>query len=55
MKTLRDILRSRPSGARAIGAPAGSDLTSGDLLALVDRTVVYLNSIGIGRGDRLAI
>lgn len=55
MKTLRDILRSRPSGARAIGAPARSDMTAGDMLALIDRTVVYLNSIGIGRGDRLAI
>ena len=47
MRTLRDILRSTPSGASAIGAPARLDVTVGDLLALCDRTVAHLNGIGI--------
>jgi oxalate---CoA ligase len=55
MKTLRGILRFVQPDTRAIGAPARLDLTFGDLLALCDRTVAHLNSIGIGRGDRLAI
>ena len=55
MNTLLDILRSTPPGVRAIGAPAKLDMTAGDLLALCDRTVAYLNGIGIGRGDRLCI
>ena len=55
MNTIRDILSSAPSSARAIGAPARSDVTSGELLALVDRTVISLNNLGIGRGDKLAI
>lgn len=55
MNTIRDILSSAPSSARAIGAPARSDVTSGELLAVVDRTVISLNNLGIGRGDKLAI
>ncbi|RWX72149.1 acyl--CoA ligase [Mesorhizobium sp. M2A.F.Ca.ET.039.01.1.1] len=55
MNTIRDILSSATSGGQAIGAPARSDVAFGELLALVDRTVLSLNNLGVGRGDKLAI
>ena len=55
IKILRDILGSIPSAANVIGAPGRKEATAGDILALVDRVAIDLNSFGIGRGDRLAI
>ena len=55
MNTIRDILSTGPLEARAIGAPARPDVPLGELLAFVDRTVISLNNLGIGRGDKLAI
>ena len=45
-----------PADAPAIGAPDGvKSLTFRDLAALAGSTVETLNSLGIGRGDRVAI
>jgi oxalate---CoA ligase len=50
------LLEAGPADAPAIGAPDGvKSLTFRDLVALARRTVQTLNSIGIGRGDRVAI
>jgi acyl-CoA synthetase (AMP-forming)/AMP-acid ligase II len=50
------LLEAGPADAPAIGAPDGvKSLTYGDLAALARRTVETLNSVGIGRGDRVAI
>jgi acyl-CoA synthetase (AMP-forming)/AMP-acid ligase II len=50
------LLESGPPDAPAIGAPQGvKPLLYRDLQALALRTVETLNSVGIGRGDRVAI
>ena len=50
------LLESGPPDAPAIGAPQGvKSLLYRDLQALARRTVDTLNSVGIGRGDRVAI
>ena len=50
------LLESGPPDAPAIGAPQGvKSLLYRDLQALARRTVETLNSVGIGRGDRVAI
>src|SRR5215468_6396727 len=50
------LLEAGPADASAIGAPDHvKSLTYRDLVALARRTVETLNSIGIGRGDRVAI
>jgi oxalate---CoA ligase len=50
------LLEAGPADAPAIGAPDGVKwLTFRDLVALARRTVETLNSMGIGRGDRVAI
>src|SRR5678815_1108760 len=50
------LLEAGPAEAPAIGAPEGvKSLLYRDLLALARRTVETLNSVGIGRGDRVAI
>jgi len=50
------LLEAGPAEAPAIRAPDGvKPLTFRDLLALARRTVETLNSVGIGRGDRVAI
>ena len=50
------LLEAGPSDAPAIGAPDQvKSLSYGDLVALARRTVETLNSVGIGRGDRVAI
>src|SRR4030095_11312175 len=49
-------LEAGPADAPAIGAPRGvKSLLYRDLQALARRTVETLNSVGIGRGDRVAI
>jgi acyl-CoA synthetase (AMP-forming)/AMP-acid ligase II len=52
---LRQLLERGPASAPALGAPGRADLSHGELRALVDRTVADLNTLGIGRNDRLAI
>jgi len=50
------LLEAGPADAPAISAPDGvKSLTFRELAALARRTVETLNSIGIGRGDRVAI
>jgi len=50
------LLESGPPDAPALGAPQGvKSLLYRDLRALARRTVETLNSVGIGRGDRVAI
>jgi oxalate---CoA ligase len=50
------LLEAGPADAPAIGAPQGvKSLLYRDLRALARRTVETLNSVGIGRGDRVAI
>ena len=53
--SLRRLLESGTSDQAALSAPGRSDLTHGELRALVDRTLTTLNGMGIGRNDRLAI
>ena len=50
-----EILSKGPHGGPAIGAPAAKPLSYGDLETLASETVRRLNSIGIGRNDRVAI
>src|SRR5258708_10176876 len=54
-KTVEEMLRRGEPNAPAIGAPKRKWLTHGQLRSLVDRTVSSLNSMGIGRNDRVAI
>jgi oxalate---CoA ligase len=50
------LLEAGPTDAPAIRAPDGvKSLTFGDLVALARSTVETLNSVGLGRGDRVAI
>ena len=50
------LLEAGPAEAPAIGAPQGvKSLLYRDLQALARRTVETLNSVGIGRGDRVAM
>jgi acyl-CoA synthetase (AMP-forming)/AMP-acid ligase II len=50
------LLEAGPPDAPAIGAPQGvKPLSYRDLQSLARRTVETLNSVGIGRGDRVAI
>ncbi|MBV8612241.1 MAG: AMP-binding protein, partial [Acetobacteraceae bacterium] len=53
--TITDLLARVPGLGQAIGAPGRPWLTHEALRALVGRTIVGLNRMGIGRGDRVAI
>jgi acyl-coenzyme A synthetase/AMP-(fatty) acid ligase len=53
--TLQALLSTGADTAAAIGAPARTPLTHGELRALIARTVARLNELGIGRNDRVAI
>ncbi len=53
--TIPELLARRDPAARAIGAPGRAWLESASLLGLVRETCRSLNSVGIGRGDRVAI
>lgn len=55
MQTIHSLLAAQDTAASAIGAPDRDPMTYADLQTLAERTVVALNSIGIGRGDRVAI
>jgi acyl-CoA synthetase (AMP-forming)/AMP-acid ligase II len=53
--TVLDLLSLGRDGDNAIGAPGRPWLTYQGMRALVRRSIVFLNAIGIGRGDRVAI
>src|SRR5437016_4890523 len=53
--TLGALLESGRDAAPAIGAPEREALSHGELRALRMRTVESLNTMGIGRGDRVAM
>jgi acyl-CoA synthetase (AMP-forming)/AMP-acid ligase II len=53
--TVSALLTRGDQAAAAIGAPGRPWLSHGRLQALAERTVVALNDMGIGRGDRVAL
>ncbi len=53
--TVKEMLALGAADAPAISAPSRSPLTHGGLRALAERTVATLNSLGVGRNDRVAI
>jgi acyl-CoA synthetase (AMP-forming)/AMP-acid ligase II len=53
--TLMQMLARADAGATAIAAPGRPSLSYGGLRALVDRALATLNSLGIGRNDRVGI
>jgi acyl-CoA synthetase (AMP-forming)/AMP-acid ligase II len=53
--TVRALLQKGGDDAPAIGAPGRAGLTHGGLRTLAEQTVTALNSMGIGRGDRVAL
>ena len=53
--TMNALLEAGRDQAPAIGAPERQSLTHGELRALCARTVKSLNTMGIGRGDRVAM
>jgi acyl-CoA synthetase (AMP-forming)/AMP-acid ligase II len=53
--TLKDLLAHGSEEATAISAPARSALSFGALRSLISATLASLNSLGIGRNDRVAI
>lgn len=55
MQTIHTILAAQKALDPAIGAPGRDPMTYGDLQNLAEQTIEALNSIGIGRGDRVAI
>ena len=52
---LRTLLASGADAAPALSAPGRTALNFAGLRALIERTLVSLNRIGIGRNDRVAI
>ena len=54
-QVLKDLLIAGADGAPALSAPGRQPLSFGGLRALIDDTLAALNSIGIGRNDRVAI
>ena len=53
--TLKDLLATGADAAPAISAPGRNALCFGELRALIADTLARLNSLGIGRNDRVAI
>ena len=53
--TMSAMLARGAAEAPAIGAPERTWLSHGGLRALAEQTVVALNGMGIGRGDRVAL
>ena len=53
--TLKELLSGSPDSNPAISAPSRQALTHGGLRNLIERTVATLNSLGVGRNDRVAI
>ena len=54
-QVLKDLLSAGADGASALSAPGRQALSFADLRALIGSTLSALNSIGIGRNDRVAI
>jgi oxalate---CoA ligase len=54
-QTLKDLLSQGADGAPALSAPGRTALSFGALRAQIAQTLAALNSIGIGRNDRVAI
>ena len=54
-RTARAVLEAGDDNAPAIGAPGRSSLDYAGLRSQVDRTVIRVNELGLGRGDRVAI
>ena len=54
-RTVRSVLDAGADEAPALGAPDRPFLSYSGLRAHVDRTVLRLNELGLGRGDRVAI
>jgi oxalate---CoA ligase len=54
-RTLRGLIASGQDEAIAIAAHGAPPLTYSALRALIDSAVASLNSLGVGRGDRVAI
>ncbi|MEL6596116.1 MAG: acyl--CoA ligase [Pseudomonadota bacterium] len=55
MTTLKTLLADHPAEALAIGAPDRDWLTYGGLRSLAADVAAQLHSVGVGRGDRVAI
>ena len=55
MPTIHDILAAGDDNAVAVSALEREDLTYAGLRAHINNTVLRLNQLGIGRGDRVAI
>ena len=53
--TIPVLLEAGAVSAPAIGAPDREAMTHGELRALCETTVISLNAMGIGRGDRVAM
>lgn len=53
--TLIDLLKTGADKASALAAPGRPSLTYADLRGLTRRTIERLNTLGIGRNDRVAI
>jgi acyl-CoA synthetase (AMP-forming)/AMP-acid ligase II len=53
--TVYELIGTGADGDIAIAAPERAPLTYGALRTLVDKTVADMNSVGIGRNDRVAI
>ncbi|EGK71814.1 Putative peroxisomal-coenzyme A synthetase [Methyloversatilis universalis FAM5] len=55
ISTLAELFSNGADSSVALSAPARTDLSFGNLRALMSRTVARLNELGIGRNDRVAI
>lgn len=53
--TLKDLLAAGSDAAVALSAPGRPPLTYGALRTLIDTTIGQLNTLGVGRNDRVAI
>ena len=54
-KTILELLQHGPADADAIAAPGQRPLSYAELRSHAGNTVTVLNSLGIGRNDRVAI
>ncbi|NIM51454.1 MAG: AMP-binding protein [Gemmatimonadales bacterium] len=55
METILELILDADTHAVAITAPHGTSLTLAGLHAAIDRLAGQLRSLGMGRGDRVAI
>ncbi len=54
-RTLKDLLAQGAESAAAVSAPGRTALSHGALRRLIETTLARLNSLGLGRNDRVAI